>query len=399
MNRTQFAIPVEAAVPAATLQHAQAARLPLQRSRVNGPVRRSLGEGGFTLVELLVSMVVLLLIVFIGAQMMTSTTAITRIGSKHISTDTQARAVFDRIALDIAQMLKRTDVDYYVKGPVNYQGHGNGHGWGKKLGTGQQGSDQIAFFTQVPGYYPSSGGQSPFSLIAYRVNQVSSSNPGWMRLERLAKGLRANGYDPGNNPSINDSFPIVFLPQTISGVGKPWAAAINNGSNCNTNNTSNSCDSSYEVIGPGVFRLEYYYILKNGTATDVPWDRISRPSQTSLSSPVQIGLTDVESIAVVIAVMDPDARALMDAIALNGNVNSASMLDLASDLADFKSSSGRGVGNQTQYIGQVESSWETTIETWASTGLTSVPNNVPKAVAAGVRIYSRSFDLKTLSTF
>src|SRR5262249_54915326 len=84
---------------------------------------------GFTLTELLVSMFVLLLIVFMGAQMMSSTTAVTRPGSKHISTDTQARVVFDRMALDFAQMLKRTDVDYYVKGPLNYQGHGNGHAW------------------------------------------------------------------------------------------------------------------------------------------------------------------------------------------------------------------------------------------------------------------------------
>lgn len=228
---------------------------------------------GFTLAELLVSMFVLLIIVFIGAQMMTGTMAITRPGNKHISTDTQARVVFDRLALDFAQMLKRSDVDYYVKGPINYNGHGNGHGWGKRLQTGQLGSDQIAFFTQVPGFYPSSGAQSPLSLVAYRVNQnTTTGNPAWMRLERLAKGLRANGYDPGNNPGTSASYPIVFLPQTISGVGKPWAAAINNGSSCG-NTTSNSCDSSYEVLGPGVFRMEYYYVLKNGSATDVPWDR------------------------------------------------------------------------------------------------------------------------------
>ena len=361
---------------------------------------------GFTLTELLVSMVVLLLIVFVGAQMMSSTMAVTRPGNKHISTDTQARVVFDRIALDMAQMLKRTDVDYYLKGPVNYNGHGNGHAWGKRLQTGQQGSDQIAFFTQVPGYYPPSGGQSPFSLVAYRVNQSTNTNPAWMRLERLAKGLRSNGADPGNGN--NQIYPIVFSPGQIStkcsggpcgAWGGPWAPAINNNTTCttSTNNSNNSCDTSYEVIGPGVFRLEYYYILKNGQATDVPWDRISRPLQTSLTSPVQIGLTDVESIAIVIAVMDPEARALMDATA--SAPGSASMLDLASDLADFKSSPGRGIGNQTQYIGQLESSWETTIETWASTGQTSVPNNVPKAVASAVRIYSRSFDLKTLPTF
>ena len=386
MKTKQYAILVETALQAANVRHAQATGVPLQRSRV----------GGFTLVELLVSMVVLLLIVFVCAQMMTGTMAVTRPSHKRISTDTQARVVFDRIALDIAQMLKRTDVDYYVKGPLNYQGHGNGHAWGKRLQTGQQGSDQLAFFTQVPGYYPSLAGQSPFSLVAYRVNQSVNTNPAWMRLERLSKGLRSNGNDPGNNPSTSAVFPIVFLPQTISGVGRPWAAAINNGSNCG-NNTNNSCDSSYETIGPGVFRFEYYYILKTGQATDVPWDKFSRTTQTSLSSPVQIGLTDVESIAVVIAVIDPEGRALMDANASDSN--NATLLDLASDLTDFATAHGRGVGNQTRYIGQVESDWEDTIGTWATTGLTSVPSNVPKAVASAIRVYSRSFNLKTLSTF
>src|SRR2546430_2356574 len=131
--------------------------------------------GGFTLAELLVSVFVLLIIILMVAQLMTTATAITRTGNKYIDTDTQARVVFDRMALDFAQMLKRTDVDYYIKGPVNYTGHGNGHGWGKKLDTGMQGSDQIAFFSQLPGYYPS-GVQSPLSLLAYRVNQSSASN-------------------------------------------------------------------------------------------------------------------------------------------------------------------------------------------------------------------------------
>jgi len=43
---------------------------------------------GFTLAELLVSMCVVLIIVFLIAQMMTSATAITTTGNKHISADT-----------------------------------------------------------------------------------------------------------------------------------------------------------------------------------------------------------------------------------------------------------------------------------------------------------------------
>src|SRR6059058_810931 len=129
-------------------------------------------RGGFTLVELLVSVVVLVVIIFMVAQLMSSTTAITRTGNKHIDTDTQARVVFDRMALDFSQILKRTDIYYYVKQRSGYNGHGNGHGWGQGK-NGAKGSDQMAFFSAVPGYYPSNpaGEHSPISLVAYRVTE------------------------------------------------------------------------------------------------------------------------------------------------------------------------------------------------------------------------------------
>ena len=124
---------------------------------------------GFTLAELLVSVFVLLLLILMFTQLMTSATAITRSDHKHIDTDTQAREVLDRMAVDFAQMLKRTDVDYYVKQRSGYKGHGNGHGWGQGH-NGDKGSDQIAFFSHIPGYYPASYGSS-LALVAYRVNE------------------------------------------------------------------------------------------------------------------------------------------------------------------------------------------------------------------------------------
>jgi hypothetical protein len=338
---------------------------------------------GFTLAELLVSVFVVTLIIFMVGQLMTSATAITRTGNKHIDTDTQARVILDRMALDFAQMLKRTDVDYYVKQRAGYNGHGNGHGWGRQRTT-DLGSDQIAFFSQVPGYYPSTGAQSPISLVAYRVNESSSSNPAYLKLERMAKGLVWNAID--NNPNPNSPYPIVFLPQTIAGVGRPWAPAINN-----DNNPNNSYDQDYEVIGPGVFRFEYYYLLKNGWVTDWPWDRREPEfeNQLTISDPEKIGLTQIEAIAVAIAVIDPAGRALIDA------ANSGSLADLGADMADFKSARGRGVG--AKKIGDLEAQWKGAVESAVSTGLTnssSLP--VPPEAAKAIRIYNRYFDLKTL---
>jgi len=173
-------------------------------------------------------------------------------------------------------------------------------------------------------------------------------------------------------------------PQTI---GSLWSATINNNNNCGGSGNS-SCDPDYEIIGPGVFRFEYYYILKNGRATDVPWN-----TDAGHTSTAGIGLGDIEAIGVTIAVIDSTARALIDA------ANSGSLLALANDFADFKTSHGRGVGQSTRYIGELEANWETTLETVASTGQTSTGLPIPPEAAKAIRIYGRSFDLKSLSTF
>src|SRR6266571_3761143 len=72
-------------------------------------------RGGFTLTELLVSVLVVTIIILMVAQLMNSATAVTRTGNKHIDTDTQARTVFDRMAMDFGRILKRSDIDYYLK--------------------------------------------------------------------------------------------------------------------------------------------------------------------------------------------------------------------------------------------------------------------------------------------
>src|SRR5438132_1247469 len=310
-----------------------------QRGCSSGPCHAPLASrvGGFTLVELLVSVFVLAIIILMVAQLMTSATAITRTGNKHIDTDTQARAVFDRMAVDFAQMLKRTDIDYYVKGPsAIYNGHGNGHGWGNRKQTGQQGSDQIAFFSHVPGYYPSSGAQSPISLVAYRINEGANTNPAFLRLQRMGKGLLWNGVDNPNRQPTQSQFtsPMVFLPLTIGGASPRWPDAV----------SGSAVNDDYETIGPGVFRFEYYYLIKNGRLDDVPWDKFARPAQTTLTNPQSIGLADIEAIVVAIAVIDSAGRALIDPNSLD---------DLASDMPDFRSAHGRGKGG-TRNIGDLE---------------------------------------------
>lgn len=336
----------------------------------------------FTLVEIMVAVAVLTILIVLATQLLNSASAITRVGVKHINTDTQARAVLDRIGMDISKMIKRSDLDYYIKQPIGYNGHGQGHGWGKKLKNGQQGSDQCAFFSLVPGYYPPGSSpvqqQSPVSLVAYRINQISGS-ANYTQLERMAKGLLWNGTQNQNN----DPYPLVFLPNTISAVNS-WTAAV-------TDDNAQSVDVDYEAVGPQVFRMEYWYLLENGILTDVPWDKDARPAQTSMSTPTPIGWADVQAIGVAIAVIDPASRAL---------IPSATLLDIASDLDDFKTAPGRGVGGQKK-AGDMEYRWNTVLfgdpsgtpPGIVSTGQTTVNSKVPPEVAKSIRVYSRYYDL------
>src|SRR5215472_1514079 len=125
---------VEVAVPAAVLRQVQATRLPLQRR----------DPAGFTLAELLVTTGVLVLLVFLAAQLLTTAATVTILGHKRMDTDSQARQLLDRIAVDLAQMVKRSDLDLFAKGTATPN----------SVGGAMPGNDQIAFYSAVPGYYP-----------------------------------------------------------------------------------------------------------------------------------------------------------------------------------------------------------------------------------------------------
>ena len=226
----------------------------------------SKSKDAFTIVELLVSIAVLVVLVLLVSQLFSSAASVTTSGNKRMTAEAQLRPLFDRMAVDFSQMLKRADIDYYLKSPSSVQ----------------PGNDQLAFYSTVSGYYPSSGSQSPISLVGYRINSVSGTTA-FNRLERMSKGLVWNGV------SATDT-PVVFLPLTITAT---WPTA-----------TNGSADSDYEQVAPYVFRFEYYYLLKNGNYSVTPWDASAGHSTVS-------GMQDVAAIFVAIAAIDPKSRVLI----------------------------------------------------------------------------------------
>lgn len=299
-------------------------------------------QRAFTLLDMLVSMTVLGGLLVMTLQLFSSAQMLTRMGTKRMDVDEQARAVFDRMAIDFAQMIKREDVDYYLKDAGNTQ-HGN---------------DQLAFYSQVPGYYPSNGSQSPISLVAYRINSgAKTGNPYFNQLERFGCGLVWSGVPAADTTEP----PMVFLPLTISAT---WPNA-----------TSAALPDSryYELVGPQIFRMEYYYVIKgqvleNGATTspqlsDVPWDARILGHYSSN------GLRDVSAIVVVIAVIDTKSRAL---------VTEDQLSILAGTMPDFL---------RTLNQGELETMWQSAID--------DPCNGIPRDAVFSVRIYRRCFPIST----
>lgn len=249
-------------------------------------IHSRLRANGFTLAELLVSMGVLVLLTLLATQLVNNATTIMTLGHRQMDADSQARELFDRMAIDFAQMVRRPDVDYYLKASTTANDC--------RLCTRQRGNDQIAFYSTVPGWSAITGAQQgPVSIIGYRINASGTTLSN--RLERLGEGLVWNGATSDTRSDARPASVIFWAPLN------PWANLSNN---------------PFDVIGRDVFRFEYYYLLQNGDLSATPWYATSSVR----------GLQDVSAIIVNVAVIDPKSRVL---------VSNSDIAGLADDLADY----------------------------------------------------------------
>jgi hypothetical protein len=357
--------PVEAAPKAfgaAVLSPTQATRLPLQqRSRAFTLAKQRERVSAFTLAELVVSVGVLVVLVLLFTQLLKSTASITTLGHKQMDADAQARQLLDRMAIDFAQMVKRSDVDYLVKSSATPPPAPSP----TPRYLPQPGNDEIAFYSTVPGYYPATGSQSPLSLVAYRVNSNSTLSS-YNKMERMGKGLVWNAVSTTDTPVVFMPIPVASpLPDAELPVPPPnplptpaWPQAGNM-----------ATDAAYEVVGPQVFRFEYYYLMRNGSFSSIPW--IS-PLHNSVS-----GMQDVSAIVVDIAVIDPKSQVLL---------NSAQIATLAGTLIDYGAPAAAGctTPNWQSSAGELRRQWRCALD--GTTGL-------PRQAVSGIRLYERYFYL------
>jgi type II secretory pathway component PulJ len=328
---------------------------------------KALSSRAFTLIELLVSIAMVTLLILVVVSIMNSATSLITLDTKKMDADSEARAVFDRMTGDFAAMVKRTDVDYQFNNTT----------------AAENGSANIFFYSEAPAISataaPEDGTTSSLnsssSLVGYRINASH-------QLERLGKGLQ---WVPNSSTSIDGSpdgmVYLTYASLPITSTSTPVAGTL--ATTFPTVLAAGSNDTNYHVIGDGVFRFTYWFLLKSFQAADgtyspgiyssVPYD--ARLQHTSLTG---IGLQDVQAIVVSIGILDTASRKLLP---------SATSLDsLAGAFPDPTTASllTGATGTPT---------WESI----ANAGTLAESAGIPRLVAAQVRVYQRTFNLTTPS--
>jgi type II secretory pathway pseudopilin PulG len=289
--------------------------------------------GAFTLVEMLVSIVVLTVLVGFIMFLISTASSVSRQSGVKMDCDSQARAIFDRMADDFASIVKRQDIDYiFAK---------------------QASNDTMYFYSQAPAYFDTSFDaptKNPVSLVGYRINSA-------FQLERLSRGLTWDGI-PAPSPAPGSVMFLTYAsgsatPLSASTIAGNWASAVGS-----SPNFSDGTGSDYHVVGDQVYRLEITFLQANGSISN---------TTTSYT-----GLQNVSAIAVALGMLDKTSRVI---IAPDGQIPAATAAQMIAALPESVDGT-------------------STLQTWkASAYLTN--SGIPQTAAGQLRIYERLFYLNT----
>ncbi len=326
-------------------------------------VNRPAPTSGFTLLELMVAISVLVMLCGLVMQLMGSATRLTGNARQTADCDSQARFALSQIAHDLAHRIRRIDVDGVVRKTV--------------------GNDQFFFFSETPGYLPNVTNPtdvSPTSLVGYRLTQRNSKSLGSVfQLERCAMALPWNDGVGGTR-----ALPFVALDATRKPIPSTTLSGSDGQGGGGTFSGIVTGDSSNQIffqeLASNVIRFEVALLLKQGVL-------IADPQQKNLPSPAAIaqlparllndseinaelsrhGFTRIAAVIVSLAIVDSRSAVQVDYNAL---------LQAASALPDAQ---------PTLYPRLPLDQWNETFQ--------SLSTGWPKPLTTGLRFYQRTIHL------
>lgn len=174
----------------------------------------------FTLMEMLVAASVVLLLIALLMRMVGGVTSVISLCSDRSECDRQAALVFQQLASDFGLMLRRPDLDCSFEK--------------------RQGNDAMAFYCQVAGY-GADDTHPQIASVGYRVGRDGPDKSG------LVRG--AQNCD--------------------------WTSFVYSGSGVQSLEAPGSLveieDGNYQTLAANICRLEFWFVLKDGTLSQCCW--------------------------------------------------------------------------------------------------------------------------------
>lgn len=327
---------------------------------------------GFTLVELLVAMSVLVIIGVLLAQIISATSNTTVLSNRNVDAASQSRIAFDRIQLDVAGWIKRSDIDCVLQN--------------SPAGTTPP-VPLMQFFSAV-----SSSGISPrtnnrnISLISYEMrphaDNPDSSKSGRLCLTRAGMpvpwnvagythngqawasgaafmGLKSDGLPVRmDDPSSPNLFPAALIPQGPSG----------------------SSTGDFDVVAAGVIRMVVgFQLYPSGEAV-----RLAGPSGTVDGRGQVVYAPPLRSLA-------PNSGPAVDYVDVNG-IASLVVGVVAIDTESLRSLSAQNVADLAAAF-PVPADGQLPVKSWASIAgnPNSFPSSIPLPARQALRVYQRAY--------
>lgn len=186
-------------------------------------MKRPPPSSGFSLVEVIVAMAVLLIMGLIFAQVISVTGSAINLSTRAVDASAQAYLAFDRIRTDLAATVRRPDVDFIAQNPATPVGGGN----------------IMVLLGDVPSAVTLPSGQANrnISIVAYQVD-VSADNHNLPCLLRGSKPVSWTGSNATGFMGLSNGLPLAF--------GNLPGAFMPSGTNT---------PSDFDVLAPGVVRM------------------------------------------------------------------------------------------------------------------------------------------------
>jgi len=263
--------------------------------------RCALGNRAFTLIEVLVALAVMSVLGVLIVQMISATGSTSRMSNRLVDAASQARLAFDRIGLDLGNLVKRDDADFVAGNPA-------------------ADGDALLFLSELA----SPGGNRTLSLVAYRLaphpdplNKDNTDASGTSRVCLLRAGMPIL-WDTVSHTTFM-GLRSDGLPVQLSASDSSFAAALL------------PATASFDVLAPGVLQMVVGFQLypdnkpvtcKDGTSIPnalgqivySPPVRSLTPSTPSGASPVDyIDLSRISAIVVGLVTVDLDSLKLLNA--------------------------------------------------------------------------------------